>query len=56
MIVQRVVNAAVAVARDGARVVQGAAAHVLWWADHNSRGGQARKAPADPRRRPRSGD
>jgi hypothetical protein len=55
MIVQKVVGAGKALARDGARVVQGAASHVLWWVDHNS-GGRARKAPADPRRRSRPGD
>ena len=55
MIVQRAVNAGRALVREGANVVQGAASHVLWWVDHKA-GGSARKAPADPRRPPHSGD
>ena len=55
MIFQRAVDAGKALAREGANVVQVAASHVLWWVDHNA-GGSARKAPADPRRPPRSGD
>ena len=52
MIGQKLLSAGVAVARDGVRVLQGAASHVLWWVDHNV-GGRPRNAPDDPRRRAR---